>query len=177
MEKDETPLLLEFLHVPDCPRPSSVPIIILRDNKNNPTRSPFSLQPACPSQIPSTNRQPSEQSRLWLGTMSRESITTLRMDERGVVVEQISTPGEHMAEIFIAPEVIEQWKKMSIEEREKFEKRLLWKLDLRLVPWLSLVYLLSFLDRANIGNAKLQGVNCHSTIHGLILAFWRSPLD
>jgi hypothetical protein len=37
------------------------------------------------------------------------------------------------------------------------EKRLLRKLDLRLIPWLCLLYLISFLDRTNIGNAKIQG--------------------
>jgi len=31
------------------------------------------------------------------------------------------------------------------------EQKLLRKVDLTLIPWLSLLYLLSFLDRANIG--------------------------
>jgi hypothetical protein len=31
--------------------------------------------------------------------------------------------------------------------------------DLRIVPWLSLLYLLSFLDRSNIGNANLFGLS------------------
>ena len=89
--------------------------------------------------------------------MSRNSILSSGMDsERGD--KDFPAPGGQMGEIVIAPEVIEEWKKMSLEERAKFERRLLWKLDLRLVPWLSLLYLLSFLDRANIGNAKLQGV-------------------
>ncbi|KIY70557.1 MFS general substrate transporter [Cylindrobasidium torrendii FP15055 ss-10] len=35
------------------------------------------------------------------------------------------------------------------------EKKLLRKLDLYLIPWLSLLYLLSFLDRTSVGNAKL----------------------
>ena len=34
----------------------------------------------------------------------------------------------------------------------------MWKVDLWLVPWLSLLYLLSFLDRTNIGNARLAGM-------------------
>lgn len=38
------------------------------------------------------------------------------------------------------------------------EKKLLRKLDWALVPWLSLLYLLSFLDRTSIGNAKLYGL-------------------
>ena len=43
------------------------------------------------------------------------------------------------------------------------EKALLRKLDLRLVPWLALLYLLNFLDRSSIGNAKVSCVcsfNC-----------------
>ena len=35
------------------------------------------------------------------------------------------------------------------------ERKLLRKIDLRLIPWLSLLYLLSFLDRTSIGNAKV----------------------
>jgi len=37
-------------------------------------------------------------------------------------------------------------------------KRLLRKIDWHLIPFLSLLYLLSFLDRTNIGNAKLFGL-------------------
>lgn len=39
------------------------------------------------------------------------------------------------------------------------EKALIRKCDLRIVPWLSLLYLLSFLDRSNIGNANLFGLS------------------
>ncbi|KAF7790035.1 hypothetical protein EIP86_000984 [Pleurotus ostreatoroseus] len=38
------------------------------------------------------------------------------------------------------------------------ERKLLRKLDWWLVPWLSFLYLLSFLDRTSIGNAKLYGL-------------------
>ncbi|KAI0692597.1 MFS general substrate transporter [Cerioporus squamosus] len=39
------------------------------------------------------------------------------------------------------------------------EQRRLWrKVDLRLMPTVTIMYLCSFLDRANIGNAKLQGL-------------------
>ncbi|KAI0305841.1 MFS general substrate transporter [Multifurca ochricompacta] len=38
------------------------------------------------------------------------------------------------------------------------ERKLLRKIDLHLIPWLSLLYLLSFLDRTSIGNAKLYGL-------------------
>ncbi|BGP47719.1 hypothetical protein JCM10450v2_003584 [Rhodotorula kratochvilovae] len=38
------------------------------------------------------------------------------------------------------------------------EKRLIRKIDYKLVPFLSLLYLLSFLDRVNIGQARLDGL-------------------
>jgi hypothetical protein len=36
------------------------------------------------------------------------------------------------------------------------EKKLLRKMDLWLLPWLSVLYLLSFLDRSSIGNARVS---------------------
>ena len=36
------------------------------------------------------------------------------------------------------------------------EAKLIRKLDITLIPWLSLLYLLSFLDRASIGNARVS---------------------
>ncbi|KAF2720626.1 MFS general substrate transporter [Polychaeton citri CBS 116435] len=47
---------------------------------------------------------------------------------------------------------------LSVDERARNEQKLLRKLDLKLIPWLSLLYLLSFLDRTNIGNAKIDGL-------------------
>jgi sugar phosphate permease len=44
---------------------------------------------------------------------------------------------------------------LSDEERAVIERRLLWKLDLTLMPWLCLLYLVCFLDRTNVGNAKI----------------------
>lgn len=38
------------------------------------------------------------------------------------------------------------------------DRKLMWKVDLWLIPWLCLLYLLSFLDRTNIGNARLAGL-------------------
>ncbi|KAF7723576.1 hypothetical protein EC973_001817 [Apophysomyces ossiformis] len=45
-----------------------------------------------------------------------------------------------------------------MEPDSKEFRRLLWKLDLRIVPFLGILYLCSFLDRVNIGNAKLAGL-------------------
>lgn len=44
------------------------------------------------------------------------------------------------------------------EERAAIDRKLMWRVDLHLVPWLSLLYLMSFLDRTNIGNARLAGL-------------------
>ncbi|PAV22292.1 MFS general substrate transporter [Pyrrhoderma noxium] len=44
------------------------------------------------------------------------------------------------------------------EELSVDEKKLLRKIDIVIIPWLALLYLLNFLDRANIGNAKLYGM-------------------
>lgn len=41
---------------------------------------------------------------------------------------------------------------------EKETKKLLRKLDLAILPLVSVMYLLSFLDRSNIGNARLAGL-------------------
>lgn len=38
------------------------------------------------------------------------------------------------------------------------EKKLLWKVDCHVVPPLLVLFLLAFLDRVNIGNAKIQGM-------------------
>jgi hypothetical protein len=40
----------------------------------------------------------------------------------------------------------------------KAERRLLWKLDLVIYPVFFVVYMMSFLDRINISNAKIQGM-------------------
>ena len=42
--------------------------------------------------------------------------------------------------------------------QEQDDRRLLRKLDLHLIPTMTLLYLLSFLDRVNIGHAKLNGL-------------------
>ncbi|KAJ6782851.1 hypothetical protein PWT90_02850 [Aphanocladium album] len=39
------------------------------------------------------------------------------------------------------------------------EKKILRKMDLRLIPVLAVLYLLSFLDRGNIGNANIEGLS------------------
>lgn len=43
-------------------------------------------------------------------------------------------------------------------ERDALARKLTRKVDWWLIPWLSLLYLLSFLDRTNIGNARIAGM-------------------
>ncbi len=38
------------------------------------------------------------------------------------------------------------------------EKRLLWKCDVHVLPMISILYMLAFIDRINIGNARIQGL-------------------
>ncbi|RVX73027.1 hypothetical protein B0A52_02153 [Exophiala mesophila] len=47
---------------------------------------------------------------------------------------------------------------LSEQEILRNDRRLLLKIDLWLIPWLCFIYLLSFLDRTNIGNARLVGL-------------------
>ena len=43
----------------------------------------------------------------------------------------------------------------SVDVSDVDEEKLVRKIDWRLLPWLSSLFLLSFLDRASIGNAKV----------------------
>lgn len=46
-------------------------------------------------------------------------------------------------------------------------RRLVRKMDWRLIPFLALLYLLSFLDRTNIGNARLDTLEADLNMSGL----------
>ena len=50
---------------------------------------------------------------------------------------------------------------------EKRTKKLIRKIDRVLIPWLAFLYLLSFLDRTNIGNARLAGLEKSLHMKGL----------
>ncbi|KAJ4297385.1 hypothetical protein N0V88_004304 [Collariella sp. IMI 366227] len=47
---------------------------------------------------------------------------------------------------------------LSVEEKAEVERKLVRRLDFMLLPWLCFLYLLAFLDRTNIGNAKIAGL-------------------
>ena len=60
-------------------------------------------------------------------------------------------------------------------------KALFWKVDVRLVPFLALLYLASHIDRANIGNAKIEGMTEDLGLTGIqyniacVLQAWYMP--
>lgn len=55
-------------------------------------------------------------------------------------------------------ELAQQLAAMSPEEYLAFEKKVLKKMDWNIIPWITLLYLLSFLDRVNVGAARLVGM-------------------
>ncbi|KAF2222199.1 major facilitator superfamily domain-containing protein [Elsinoe ampelina] len=65
----------------------------------------------------------------------------------------VDSTGDHEANLLDDPDAGK-----TEEERAKEDKRLIRMLDLKLIPWLSFLYLISFLDRTNIGNARIAGM-------------------
>ncbi|KAK2473357.1 hypothetical protein H9L39_15532 [Fusarium oxysporum f. sp. albedinis] len=59
------------------------------------------------------------------------------------------------------------------------KKKVMWKLDIRLVPMLAFLYLIAYLDRANIGNAKIEGLmedlNLNGTQYNIALSVFFVP--
>lgn len=57
------------------------------------------------------------------------------------------------------------------------ERALLWKIDLKLIPWLSFLYLLSFLDRSAIGEflREPSGRRRHSPFFSDPSSLWNVP--
>ncbi|KAK7417372.1 hypothetical protein QQX98_004649 [Neonectria punicea] len=47
---------------------------------------------------------------------------------------------------------------LSDAEKKAVERNLVRRLDMKLIPWLCFLYLVCFLDRTNIGNAKIAGL-------------------
>ncbi|TFK67361.1 MFS general substrate transporter [Pluteus cervinus] len=58
-------------------------------------------------------------------------------------------------------------KELSPESSEKEIQRVLRKMDTRILPPVTLLYLLSFLDRSNIGNARVAGMATDAHLDGL----------
>ncbi|KUI58110.1 hypothetical protein VP1G_05408 [Cytospora mali] len=71
-----------------------------------------------------------------------EKTTKLHQDYLGTLRDLPPDPDAHLSD----------------QERAAADRKLVWHLDLMMIPWLSLLYLLAFLDRTNIGNAKISGL-------------------
>lgn len=56
---------------------------------------------------------------------------------------------------------------LAIEVTEKDRQKLYRKIDLHILPFISLLYFLSFLDRSNIGNARIAGMAVDAKLTGL----------
>lgn len=72
----------------------------------------------------------------------------------------ISQPPKHESHVGVQEypnEYAAELAAMSPEDYRAMEKKLLWKIDRKLIPWMTLLYLMSFLDRVNVGAAKLVG--------------------
>ncbi|KAM0808454.1 putative Major facilitator superfamily (MFS) profile domain-containing protein [Seiridium cardinale] len=50
---------------------------------------------------------------------------------------------------------------------EEARKRVIWKVDIRLIPMLTILHLISFLDRSNMGNAKIKGLDDELQLDGV----------
>ncbi|KAF3930871.1 hypothetical protein ABW19_dt0204367 [Dactylella cylindrospora] len=61
------------------------------------------------------------------------------------------------------------------EERAELDRKLVRKLDWRLIPWLCVLYLASFLDRTNIGNAKIVGLQ--ADLHNMTSGQYNAALS
>jgi hypothetical protein len=80
--------------------------------------------------------------------MSSHSPEVSSLDDKATVVHGDNVPKTHEP----------AWTGDGVDFSMVDEKKTLRKMDVRLIPMLALLYLLSFLDRGNIGNAKIQGL-------------------
>ena len=77
------------------------------------------------------------------------------------IVKSFPLPGTTGIEVEISPTAT------NVEYDEKMTKRLVRKLDWHILPVLVILYLLSFLDRTNIGNARLANLEVDLGMKGL----------
>ena len=65
-----------------------------------------------------------------------------------------ASPAIHRVDASLAPELV---RALTSDERRVLERRLIRKIDLRLLPMLILMYIMNYLDRNNIASARLAG--------------------
>ena len=81
------------------------------------------------------------------------------MDEKPVLTENGVTP-----KASVSTEDFGHKGLLPIDPEE--EKKVLWKCDLHVMPMISLLYMLAFVDRINIGNARIQGLEKDLSMEG-----------
>ena len=105
------------------------------------------------------DEKPSAGANVEHDTSSEEVKGTSPTPRRASIVSKLSSKGRGLAERALSlQDLPDPDEGKSEEEKRKIDKALVWKVDKWLIPWLSLLYLLSFLDRTNIGNARLAGM-------------------
>lgn len=53
-----------------------------------------------------------------------------------------------------------------IEKSPSEHRKLMFKIDIHVIPWIAILYFLAFLDRVNIGNARLFGLEADTGLVG-----------
>lgn len=76
---------------------------------------------------------------------------SLEQDEK---VQRAASPSTAAAETSKNDEYVARFEAQDEEWRKEFDKRLLRKVDIRLLPTLIIMYLLNFLDRSNLAQAR-----------------------
>lgn len=73
------------------------------------------------------------------------------------IIASAHTDRKSSVHVELVPDLPEILAKLSLEERQTMERKLVRKIDIRLLPMLVLMYILNYLDRNNIASAKLAG--------------------
>ncbi|WWC63807.1 uncharacterized protein I303_106412 [Kwoniella dejecticola CBS 10117] len=89
---------------------------------------------------------------------NNEAIRAVVSNEKDLDLHHAETRDEKVAENERQRIMPEGLRAMSEEDRNALEKKIVRKIDLVIMPIVAILYILNFLDRANLGAAKLQGI-------------------
>lgn len=81
-----------------------------------------------------------------------ESIGSVHLVEKGADSPHVDVDSN------LSPKGDVEWKGQDVQFSHIDEKKVLRKMDIRLIPVLAVLYLMAFLDRGNVGNAKIEGL-------------------
>ncbi|KAE8448352.1 hypothetical protein EG329_009596 [Mollisiaceae sp. DMI_Dod_QoI] len=91
--------------------------------------------------------------------LENQDIAPVNLENDAGVLKNIPDPDAHL----------------SAEEKAEIDRKLLRKLDWTLIPILCILYLLAFLDRTNIGNAKIDGLQ--KSLHNITTGQYNATLS